>query len=207
MCILDFLYHNAIGATLSLCTFLGLEYISDPDHFIERISGYKSSVFVWTVDKVIACKMLYDDHIYPAFIETYENTILDKSGPQCITLGKRQYVPFRITTKDKNTYYRKRETPNDDNARYCPNIISAEIEINNETTDIYEPLKYFFINGNTLDHAFVVDYMNKFHDVEIDDDVEYTINMIDHECNFINCSPLQYIECKEGNIGVHSKIE
>ena len=194
---MDFFYHNAIGAFIAISSFVTLEYISDPQNFFSNLREYISRAQYWSIDKVVSLYTLYNDiqkRINPPKQVNDSDPIFsyDDDG----NLNPDNDVPSRIykkMVKDGKTYYvdysiLTNDVPVGSSGTYSTNFspiedvfIDINLDHNGVTYNIKRHLEKFAIVGHVLEGHFFKAFMKRFFNV--DNVTEYTISGIDNAFN------------------------
>lgn len=171
--ITDFLFYNSIGTLLATNVYVGLEYISDPEHFRENMYNTWTSTLFWTFDKVVSVKMLIDEKILPVFKDNTnspdKNTInikliFSKSGQHC-NVGEHSDLFIEKNIDNKTVYVSEKVI--EPSLYSTPPFFSFSLHFNGTTYDIYDKLRPFIVIGNELTPSFFVAFMKKYFQVNI----------------------------------------
>lgn len=221
--IADFIYYNTLGFIGASTFFLSMEYLSEPENFIQNIRSKSIDIAYWTFDKVITIKHKYDD------LGNYYNNrnknnkkdkidifCYDKQGSLIQHIRNETDKEFHTIVYNKKQYFVNSTISHQTikSLNYPPflnveliipnnhiNINEAMDDYNNSsnkhefnTYNIYDKLKLFFIKGNVFDDTFFKAFMKYFYKLEIEN---YFLHVITNKCETKTITQNQMIKMND----------
>lgn len=191
----NFTFYNSIGLFGFINLYTLLEYISDSEHFTENMYNTGVSIGLWSFDKIVSIKMLYDDKLRPFFSIKNDmpnlvniELFFTKEGILCKNHNIGEHTDAFIETQIDEKRVFVSEQNSSPKLYSTPQFFSFSLKYNNKTYDIYDKLKPFIVIGNRITPSFVIAFMKKYYNVEIPYDGEgsipYVIEYMD--TNFSN---------------------
>lgn len=189
----DFIYYNVIGCCLVTTSFLGIEYITDPQNFTKNIKSYSLNTLYFVANKVIELNIIYEDKLLPIY-QKVKKTLCknNRQNIKPVIIGKRKYN-YRFCKENDAGYY----------------VMDGVIDVMPSKPFIHFDVSYIDDNGNKKDIC-ITNELNKFCVIGniIDDDViNYIVseknpsksklikkskcyNYINKDCDIINATKL-----------------
>ena len=174
----NFVYYNTIGIFSGATLFLVLEYISDPSiiNLKKKLLDYQQIIILWSFDKVISLKMLYNYNIrnINEFLESKEDKyIYDKNNnykrvKNKVGDSKNYYIlNTNIEKRGLSHLLLKAQDNKEKEFRLVKHYIQIELHINNDIIDINEHFKHFSIVGNIVNNDMIYVLMKEYLNIDI----------------------------------------
>ena len=191
MSLCDYLYYGLFYGSLSMTSYLLLEYATEPSTFIDRITYKTVGIGLWGVEKYVILNEYYTKYIKPLlnrvkehkfiYLNKNTNTIHYMNDLDTLDASNLYYKKFVIDNMIVYKCFNDISQLDSENVTYNKAFVQLELEQNNNKFDLTNFIKPFCVVGNQFHKTLLGVILHNNYNVDITDN--YQLNYMDTNIN------------------------
>ena len=191
MSLCEYLYYGLFYGSVSIGSYLLLEYATEPSTFVNRITDKTVGIGLWGVEKYVILTDYYTEYIKPLlhrvnnsnfiYLDKNTNTIHYMKDLDTLNTNNLYYKKFTIDNMIVYKYINDISQTDNENFTYNKAFVQLELEQNNNKYDITNFIKPFYVVGNQLNKTLLNVILYNNYNVAIIDN--YQLNYMDTNIN------------------------